>query len=60
MNKLTKIILSLLQMAAVIAYTVYNFTAGKTDQFDFLVYLVILGIPFVNMINILIQELKNR
>jgi hypothetical protein len=60
MNKLTKIMLSLLLIAAVMAYTVYNFTSGKTDQFTFLVYLVILGIPFVNMVNILIQELKNR
>ena len=60
MNKLTKTFLSLLLIAAVMAYTVYNFLAGKTDQFAFLVYLVILGIPFVNMLNILIQELKNR
>ena len=60
MNKLTKIILSLLLIAAVLAYTIYNYTAGKTDQFAFLVFTVILGIPFVNMVNILIQELKNR
>ena len=60
MNKLTKTFLSLLLILAVMAYTVYNFTAGKTDQFSFLVYLVILGIPFVNMLNILIRELKNR
>ena len=60
MNKLTKILLTLLLMAAVLGYTIYNYTAGKTDQFTFLVFMVILGIPFVNMINILIQELKNR
>jgi len=60
MNKLTKIILALLLMAAVIGYTVYNYVTGGTEQFAFLVYIVILGIPFVNMINILIQELKNR
>ena len=60
MNKLTKTILSLLLIAAVMAYTVYNFLAGKTDQFTFVVYLVILGIPFINMLNILMQELKNR
>jgi predicted membrane channel-forming protein YqfA (hemolysin III family) len=60
MNKLTKTFLSLLLILAVMAYTVCNFTAGKTDQFSFLVYLVILGIPFINMLNILIQELKNR
>ena len=60
MNKLTKILLSLLLIAAVMGYTVYNFAAGKTDRFSCLVFLVILGIPFVNMVNILIQELKNR
>jgi len=60
MNKLTKIILALLLMAAVIAYTFYNYAVGRTEQFAFLVYIVILGIPFVNMVNILIQELKNR
>ena len=60
MNKLTKILLALLLMAAVIAYTVYNYVNGRTEQFAFFVYIVILGIPFVNMVNILIQELKNR
>ena len=60
MNKLTKILLSLLLIAAVMGYTVYNYLTGKTDMFSFLVFAAILGIPFVNMINILIQELKNR
>ena len=60
MNKLTKILLSLLLIAAVLGYTVYNYISGKTDMFSFLVFVAILGIPFVNMVNILIQELKNR
>ena len=60
MNKLTKILLSLLLIAAVMGYTVYNYISGKTDMVSFLVFVVILGIPFVNMVNILIQELKNR
>ena len=60
MNKTKKPILALVLIAAVMGYTVYNYLAGKTDLFSFLVYLVILGIPFVNMVNILIQELKNR
>ena len=60
MNKLTKIILSLLLMTAVIGYTIYNFVIGQTEQVSFVVYMVILGIPFVNMINLLIQEWKNR
>ena len=60
MNKLTKLILSLLLMTAVMGYTIYNFVTGRTEQVSFLVYMVILGIPFVNMVNLLIQELKNR
>ena len=60
MNKLTKLTLSLLLMTAVMGYTIYNFATGQTEQFSFLVYMVILGIPFVNMVNLLIQELKNR
>ena len=60
MNKITKILLALLLMTAVLAYTVYNFMIGQTNQFSFFVYVAIMGIPYVNMVNILIQELKNR
>lgn len=60
MNKITKILLTLLAMAAVMAYTVYNYVSGRTDQMSFLIYMGILCIPMVNMVNILIQELKNR
>lgn len=60
MSKIPKILLALVLMTAVLAYTVYHFILGRTDQFAFLVYVVILGIPYVNMINILIQELRNR
>ena len=60
MNKIVKILLTLLLMAAVFAYTVYNYTIGRTNQGTFLVYVAILLIPSVNLVNILIQELKNR
>ena len=60
MNKLVKILLTLLLMAAVLAYTVYNYAIGRTNQGAFLVYVAILLIPSVNLVNILIQELKNR
>ena len=60
MNKTAKTLLTLLLMAAVIAYTIYNYLSGGTNQTTFLVYMVILGIPFVNMIRILIQERDGR
>jgi hypothetical protein len=59
-NKTAKTLLTLLLMAAVIAYTIYNYIPGRTNQTTFLVYMVILGIPFVNMIRILIQERDGR
>ena len=60
MNKITKALLTLLAMAAVIAYTVYNYVSGRTNQMTFLVYMGVLCIPMLNMVNLLIQELKNR
>ena len=60
MTKLTKILLTLLLMTAVLAYTVYNFATGRSDMTSFLVYALILGIPYVNLVNLAIQELKNR
>jgi len=60
MSKVTKTVLVLLLMAAVIGYTIFNYVTERTDPTAFLIYMVILSIPFVNMVNILIQELKNR
>ena len=60
MDNLKKALLTLLVMAAVIGYTIFNYVTGKISMMYFLVFMVILGIPFLNMINILIQELKNR
>ena len=60
MNKTAKTLLTLLLMAAVIAYTIYNYISGRTNQTTFLIYMVILGIPFANMIRILIQERDGR
>ena len=60
MGKITKILLALVLMTAVLAYTVYNFAIGQTNQFSFLVYVAIMAVPYVNLVNILIQELKDR
>ena len=60
MNKIPKMILTLCAMAAVIGYTLFNFSTGKISMTYCVVFLAILGIPFINILNILIQELKNR
>ena len=60
MHSVTKILATLVLMAAVLAYTVYNFITGKTDLTMFLVFAAIIGIPFVNLINLLIQELRKK
>lgn len=60
MNNIVKMILALLSMAAVIAYTIYNYTIGQTDLTMMTVCIIILAFPFVNILNLLIQELKNK
>ncbi|MBQ8833898.1 MAG: hypothetical protein IJ001_03125 [Oscillospiraceae bacterium] len=60
MNQITKAVLTLLLIGAVLVYTIMNYVNGRTDFTMFLVCIVILGIPMVNMINLLIQELKKK
>ena len=60
MSNIAKTILTLVVMAAVIGYTVFNFLQGQISITYFLVFMAILCIPFLSMINLLIQELKNR
>ena len=60
MNQITKILLTLAAIAAVLGYTVYNYVAGQRDLTFLMIVTVILGIPFVNLLNILIQELKKK
>ena len=60
MKNAVKMVLTLLCMVAVLGYTVYNYTMGKTDLTMLMVSVVILGIPFINIIHLLIQELKNK
>ena len=56
-NKL-KAVLTIVTMLMVMGYTVWNYVSGKTDFVMFLVCMVIMGIPLVNMVNILIEERK--
>lgn len=60
MNQLTKIILAIVLMVAVIGYTVFNYISGKIDLVYFLVCVAIVGLPLANMINIMIRELKDK
>ena len=60
MDTVKKSILTILFMLVVMAYTVWNYATGKTDMVMFLVCLAIMGIPMVNMINILIEEFKKK
>lgn len=60
MNKIAKMVLTLLGILAVLGYTCYNYMTGQRDLTFLLVCAVILGIPFVNILNLLIQELKNK
>ena len=60
MKSTTKALLSILLILAVIGYTVMNYLSGKTETTAFLVFMAILCLPLVNMINILIQQLREK
>lgn len=60
MRNLPKALFTILAMAAVMVYTVINYLNGKTDFTMFIVCMVILAIPMFNMINILIQQWKEK
>ena len=60
MNKITKMLLTLLAILAVLGYTFYNYSTGERDLTFLIVCTAILGFPFVNILNLLIQELKNK
>jgi len=60
MKEKTKMILTLVTIAAVMAYTVFNFITGEISMSYFMIFAVILGIPFLNILNLLIQELKKK
>lgn len=60
MENVKKGIFAILVILAVMAYTVWNYVQGKTDLVMFLVCMAIMGIPLVNMINLMVQELKKK
>ena len=60
MKPIVKIICIILLILAVMAYTIYNYTTGKTDSKMFLVSIGLLGYVLIGMVNQLIQHLKNK
>ena len=60
MDNKKKYALTLLATLAVMAYTIWNYVTGKTDQLLFLVSMVALCVPLLNMANLLIQEWKKK
>ena len=60
MKPIVKILCTILLILAVMAYTIYNYTTGKTDSKMFLVSIALLGYVLIGMVNQLIQHLKNN
>lgn len=60
MNPIVKIIATIVLILAVMAYTVFNYTTGKTDIKMFLVSMALLGYVLMGMVNQLIQHLKSK
>ena len=51
MENFKKILPTLLLMLAVLAYTLYNYGAGKFGTGDLMIYLGIMLLPLLGMIN---------
>ena len=60
MKPIVKIICIIALILAVMAYTIYNYTTGKTDSKMFIVSIGLLGYVLMGMINQLIHHLKNK
>ena len=60
MDTVKKSILTIVVMLIVMVYTVINYASGRIDLVMFVVCMAIMGIPMLNMINLLIQEIKKK
>ena len=58
MKNLTKPIAVILLSLGILGYTVYNYVTGQTSLVNFVVFLAILAFPVINMIGILVDELR--
>ena len=53
-------IATIVLMLAVIGYTIYNYVSGRTDFTIFVVCMMLLCLPLLNIIRILIRDWKNK
>lgn len=60
MDNIKKAIMTIIVTLIVMVYTIVNYMNGKIDFLMFIVSMGIMGVPLLNMINLLIQELKKR
>ncbi len=60
MKKIPEMILTIVLILAVLGYTFYNYSVGKTDATMLIVCAVILGWPLINIVRGLIEALKNK
>lgn len=59
MKPITKIIGTIVLILAVMVYTVYNYSTGRTDFTFFVVAMALLTYPLVGMVNQLIRVLRD-
>lgn len=60
MKSLGRLILSVLLILAVMGYTIYNYSTGRTDFSMFLVSMAVLCLPLFNMVRLAIQEWRDN
>ena len=60
MDNIKKAIMTIIVTLIVMVYTIVNYMNGKIDFLMFIVSMGIMGVPLLNMINLLVQELKKR
>ena len=56
MNSKASRIVSLLCMAAVLAYTVFNYYTGRSSIGFVVAAVLVIGLPMMNIIKLMIQE----
>ena len=58
MKNLAKPILVILLSLITLGYTVYNYIIGQTSLINCMIFVAILAFPVINMIGILVDELR--
>ena len=58
MNNKVKMLLTVALMLACLGYTFYNYAVGKTELPMLIAACAVLGLPMINIVSSLIEELK--